>query len=92
MNRKELVDSISTCKDCSTVTKKQLDYIVYYTMENIKKTVKKGETVSLIGFGTFTKAKRKARNGINPSTGEQIKIKARNVVKFRAGKAWLETL
>ena len=63
-----------------------------FTLDSIKKAVKKGEDVSLIGFGTFTKAKRKARTGVNPATGEQIKIKAKNVVKFKAGKAFKDSL
>lgn len=48
---------------------------------------KKNGKVTLIGFGTFSKVRRKARKGMNPATGEKIKIKARNAVKFKAGKA-----
>ena len=48
--------------------------------------MKKGEDVTLIGFGTFTKSKRKARIGRNPQTGKEIKIPAMNVPKFRAGR------
>ena len=58
----------------------------------IKKTIKKGDDVSLIGFGTFTKVKRAARTGINPATGEKIKIKAKTLPKFKPGKAWKEML
>lgn len=47
---------------------------------------KKDGKVTLVGFGTFQKSRRKARKGRNPQTGEQIKIKARNVVKFKPGK------
>jgi DNA-binding protein HU-beta len=50
-----------------------------------KSLKKKNGKVTLVGFGTFQKTRRKARKGRNPQTGEQIKIKARNVVKFRAG-------
>ena len=52
----------------------------------IKKSVKKGEDVTLIGFGTFTKSKRKARLGRNPQTGKEIKIPAMTVPKFRPGR------
>ena len=52
----------------------------------IKKAVKKGDDVTLVGFGTFTKSKRKARTGRNPQTGKEIKIPAMTVPKFRAGR------
>jgi len=56
-------------------------------MENITKALKKKDgKVTLVGFGTFSKVRRKARKGRNPQTGEPIKIKATNVVKFKAGK------
>ncbi len=56
-------------------------------IDNVTKALKKKDgKVTLVGFGTFTKAKRKARKGRNPQTGEAIKIKARNVVKFKPGK------
>jgi DNA-binding protein HU-beta len=48
--------------------------------------LKKGDKVTLVGFGTFSVSKRAARNGRNPQTGEVIKIKARKVAKFKAGK------
>ena len=53
---------------------------------------KKNGKVTLVGFGTFSKVRRKARKGRNPQTGEPIKIKARNVVKFRPGKKLKETI
>jgi len=53
----------------------------------VTKTLKKGKKVTLVGFGTFSVAKRKARNGVNPQTGDKIKIKARKVPKFTCGKA-----
>ncbi|MFC1815371.1 HU family DNA-binding protein [Thermodesulfobacteriota bacterium] len=56
-------------------------------MEGITKALKKKDgKVTLVGFGTFSKARRKARKGRNPQTGDTIKIKATNVVKFKAGK------
>jgi DNA-binding protein HU-beta len=53
----------------------------------VTKVLKKGQKVTLVGFGTFSVAKRKARNGVNPQTGAKIKIKARKVPKFTCGKA-----
>ena len=53
---------------------------------NVTKALKKGGKVTLVGFGTFSVKKRKARKGRNPQTGEIIKIKAKNSVKFKAGK------
>jgi DNA-binding protein HU-beta len=56
-------------------------------MDGVTKALKKKDgKVTLVGFGTFTKTRRKARKGRNPQTGEAIKIKAGNVVKFRPGK------
>ena len=92
MNRKELVDAIHSSKNVGELTKKSIDTIIATAMETIKKNVKKGEDVSLIGFGTFAKTRRKARTGVNPSTGEKIKIKAKNVVKFKVGKSFKEML
>ncbi len=62
-------------------------------MDSVVKTLKKKEgKVTLVGFGTFSKIKRKARKGRNPQTGEAIKIKACNVVKFRPGKKLREAV
>ena len=58
----------------------------------VRKTLQKGGTVSLVGFGTFSVSKRAARTGRNPRTGEAIKIKAAKVPKFTAGKALKEAL
>jgi DNA-binding protein HU-beta len=74
------------------MTKKDADQYLSTLMEVIKKTVKKGEDVSLIGFGTFSKVKRAARMGVNPATGEKIKIKAKNLPKFKPGKAWKDLM
>ena len=88
MNRKELLEAILSNKELSHITKKDADKIITATFDTIKKTVKKGDDVSLVGFGTWVRAKRAARTGVNPSTGEKIKIPAKKVPKFRAGKAW----
>ena len=56
----------------------------------IRKTLKKGDKVTLVGFGTFSITKRAARTGRNPQTAEAIKIKAKKIVKFKAGKELAE--
>ena len=88
MNRKELLEAVLSNKELSHITKKDADRMITATFETIKKTVKTGEDVSLVGFGTWVRAKRAARTGVNPATGEKIKIPAKKVPKFRAGKAW----
>ena len=62
------------------------------TIDAVKATLKKGGSVSLVGFGTFEVTKRAARNGRNPATGAAIKIKAAKVPKFRPGKALKDAL
>ena len=88
MNRKELVEAILKTKELNHLTKKDADAFINNMLDTIKKSVKKGNDVSLVGFGTFTKVKRSARTGVNPATGEKIKIKAKTLPKFRPGKAW----
>lgn len=90
MNRKELVEAILNAKELSHITKKDADQFVNTMLDTVKKAVKKGDDVSLVGFGTFTKIKRAARMGVNPATGERIKIKAKTLPKFKPGKAWKE--
>ena len=92
MNRKELIEAILSNKELNHLTKKDADAFVATLLETVKKAVKKGDDVSLIGFGTFTKTRRAARTGINPATGEKIKIKAKTLPKFKPGKAWKEML
>jgi DNA-binding protein HU-beta len=82
MNKAQLIEKIATE---SKVSKAHAETILDCAIENIKKTVKKGDDVKLVGFGTFTKAKRKARTGRNPQTGKAIKIPASWAPKFRAG-------
>ncbi len=84
MNKAELVDAMASSAKLSKVdTTKALDAIV----KSIGKSLKKGERVMLIGFGTFSVAKRAARMGRNPQTGKPIKIAAKKVAKFKAGAA-----
>jgi len=82
MNKQQLIEKIATE---SKISKAQAEHILNVTVENIKKTVKKGDDVKIVGFGTFTKAKRKARLGRNPQTGKAIKIPAAWYPKFRPG-------
>ena len=83
MNKTELVEHIAKHSDISkAAATRALESIV----DAIKKTHKKGGTVSLVGFGSFSVGKRAARTGRNPRTGAAIKIKAAKVPKFRPGK------
>ena len=68
------------------VTKVQATAALNSLLEAITKTLKKGDRFALTGFGTFSVTKRAARKGRNPFTGEAIKIKAKKVAKFKAGK------
>ncbi len=83
MNKGDLVNEVSKVVS----TKKEAKAAVDCVFSTITKTLKKKGTVQLVGFGTFKVDKRKARKGRNPATGEEIKIKAKNVPKFVAGKA-----
>ena len=83
MNKGDLVNEVAKV----TSTKKSAQAAVDCIFNTITKALKKKDTVTLVGFGTFKVDKRKARKGRNPQTGETIKIKARNVPKFAAGKA-----
>ena len=82
MNKAELIDQIAAE---TKMTKAQAERFLDCTLETIKKNVKKGDEVKLVGFGTFAKAKRKARMGRNPQTGKAIKIPAAWYPKFRPG-------
>jgi DNA-binding protein HU-beta len=83
MNKAEL---IATIADEAGITKTQANTALDAFVDSVTKTLKKGDKVTLVGFGTFSVSKRAARNGRNPQTGEVIKIKARKVAKFKAGK------
>ncbi|MDQ3683927.1 MAG: HU family DNA-binding protein [Bacteroidota bacterium] len=83
MNKAEL---ISTLADEAGITKTQANTALDAFVGAVTKTLKKGDKVTLVGFGTFSVSKRAARNGRNPQTGEVIKIKARKVARFKAGK------
>lgn len=84
MNKSELIDAIAKSADISKAAAgKALDG----ALAAVKGALKKGQTVTLVGFGTFKVGKRAARTGRNPRTGATIKIKAAKVPKFSAGKA-----
>ncbi len=83
MNKGDLIDAIAAD---SGITKTQAASALDSVMTNIRKTLKKGDKVTLVGFGTYSISKRAARTGRNPQTGKAIKIPAKNVVRFKAGK------
>lgn len=83
MNKAELIAKIA---DDAGVTKTQANTALDSFVEAVTKTLKGGGKVTLVGFGTFSVSKRAARNGRNPQTGAVIKIKAKKVAKFKAGK------
>ena len=83
MNKAELIAQIA---DEAGITKTQANTALDAFVDAVTKTLKKGDKVTLVGFGTFSVSKRAARNGRNPQTGEVIKIKARKVARFKAGK------
>lgn len=89
MNKAQLVEQVAKA---TTLTKTDVETVLNSSLELIKKSVKKGDDVTLVGFGTFTKSKRKARAGRNPQTGKEIKIPAMTVPKFRAGKEFKNAL
>ena len=89
MNKSELIDRIASAADLSkAAAAKAVDAAV----ETITKAVKKGDKVALVGFGTFSMSKRKARTGRNPRTGAMLKIPARKAPKFTAGKAFKDAV
>jgi DNA-binding protein HU-beta len=82
MNKADLVNEVASVVS----TKKEAQAAVDCILDAITKALKKGDVVTLVGFGAFKVAKRKARKGRNPQTGEEIKINASKAPKFVAGK------
>ncbi len=82
MTKAELVEKMS--KDASITKVAAAAALESFTASVTKALKKKDGKVTLVGFGTFAKVRRKARKGCNPQTGEPLKIKARNAVKFKA--------
>jgi DNA-binding protein HU-beta len=83
MNKAELISKIS---DDSGISRSQANAALNSFIEAVTKTLKAGNKVTLVGFGTFSVSKRNARTGRNPQTGAAIKIKAKKVARFKAGK------
>nr|WP_321411558.1 HU family DNA-binding protein [uncultured Carboxylicivirga sp.] len=84
MNKSELVSAIS---EESGLTKADSEKALNATTEAIKSALTKGESIQLIGFGTFSISERSARTGRNPQTGKEIQIAAKKIAKFKPGKA-----
>ena len=89
MNKSELINHIALK---SNISKAAAGRALAGVIEAVTKTLKKGGTVSLVGFGSFGVTKRKARTGRNPKTGAVLKIKASKAPRFRAGKALKDAL
>lgn len=87
MNKEELVKAVAANVKLS---QKDTAEIINATIETVQKTVAKGKKVTLVGFGTFEARKRAARVGRNPQTGKEIKIAAKTVPAFSAGKKFKE--
>ncbi|MFT5581470.1 MAG: DNA-binding protein HU-beta [Psychromonas sp.] len=89
MNKAELIDAIAADSGLSKAdAKRALDGFVTVTGQSLKK----GDRISLVGFGSFSVSNRAARTGRNPQTGKEIKIAAKNVVKFKAGSELASTV
>lgn len=89
MTKQELVEKIAVG---AKITKAAAGTVLDVFIDSVKKTLKKNDKVTLVGFGTFSISNRKARTGRNPQTGAAIKIKARKVPKFSAGKGFKDAV
>lgn len=89
MQKSDLIGKIA---DDAGISKAAADRALSSLLSNITKTLKNGDRISLVGFGTFSISKRAARIGRNPQTGAEIKIKATKVPKFSAGKSLKEAV
>ena len=89
MTKTELIDAIATG---TGLTKADAGRDLDTAMDSIKKALKKNQKVTLVGFGTFSVSKRKARKGRNPQTGAALKIPAAKVPKFTAGKGFKDAV
>ena len=83
MSKKEFVDAYAKA---TGETKKRSEELVNQFLETVEETLLKGDSVQFVGWGTFEVKERAARTGINPQTKKEIKIPAKNVVKFKVGK------
>jgi len=88
MNKGDLINEVAKVVS----TKKEAQEAVDCVFSSITKALNKGDTVTLVGFGTFKVTQRKARKGRNPQTGEEIKLKASKAAKFTPGKSLKEAV
>lgn len=89
MNKSDFVAAVA---DAAELSKADAGRAVDAVIDTVKKALKKGETITLVGFGTFSVRKRAARQGRNPQTGETIKIKASKSPAFKPGKGLKDAL
>ncbi len=87
MNKGQLIAKIS---EDASITKAQATSALEAVIDGVTGTLKAGDKLTLVGFGTFSISARAARKGRNPQTGETINIAAKNVVKFKAGKGLVD--
>ena len=89
MNKQELIDAVASATGASkSITGEAIDAVI----GAVTQAVVRGDTVQLVGFGSFSQGTRAARTGRNPATGEEIKIAAAKTVKFTAGKAFKDAV
>jgi DNA-binding protein HU-beta len=89
LNRKQLVDSI---QKQTAVARTDVDKVLGSLIQQTQVAVKKGDRVSLVGFGTFERRDRKARTARNPRTGDPVKVKATKIPAFRAGQGFKDVV
>jgi DNA-binding protein HU-beta len=89
MNKADLISKIA---EDAQITKEQAKLSLDSFVDAVTTTLKEGGKVTLVGFGTFSVTERASRNGRNPQTGAEIKIEAKKVAKFKAGKELSETI
>jgi DNA-binding protein HU-beta len=89
LNKTEMIEAVAKSAD---ISKAAAGRAVEAVIASVRGSLKKGQMVTMVGFGTFYVGKRAARSGRNPRTGVAIKIKAAKVPKFRAGKALKDAL
>lgn len=82
MNKSDLINQVA---NTTGLTKTKSGEVIDSIMDSMKEALSKGDKITLVGFGSFSVAKRKARNGRNPKTGEVIAIPEKSVVKFKSG-------
>lgn len=89
MNKQELVSAIA---EKSGLTKVDSEKALNGMIEAVKNSMSRGESIQLVGFGTFSVSERSARTGRNPQTGKEIQIPAKKIAKFKPGKALSESI